>query len=44
LRHIKAMHAGDTPSFVLKDVEEFSIQQSQPLPDTIIKKVRRQQF
>ena len=44
LRHIKAMHAGDTPSFLLKDVEDFSIQQSQPLPDTNIKKVRRQQF
>ena len=44
LRHVKTMHAKDTPSFVLKDVEEFSIQQSQPLPDTNIKKVRRQQF
>ena len=44
LRHIKAMHAGDTPTFVLNDVEDFGIQQSQPLPDTNIKKVRRQQF
>jgi len=44
LRHVKTMHAKDTPSFVLKDVEDFSIQQSQPLPDTNIKKVRRQQF
>jgi len=44
LRHIKAMRAGDTPSFLLNDVEDFAIQQSQPLPDTIIKKVRRQQF
>ncbi len=44
LRHVKTMRAKDTPSFVLKDVEDFSIQQSQPLPDTNIKKVRRQQF
>jgi polygalacturonase len=44
LRHIKVMHAGDTPSFRLNDVEDFSLQQSQPLPDTNIKKVRRQQF
>ena len=44
LRHIKAMRAGDTPSFLLNDVEDFSIQQSQPLPDTNIKKARRQQF
>ena len=44
LRHIKARHAQDVPSFVLTDVEDFSVQQSQPLPDTNLKKVKRQQF
>src|SRR5437773_5142821 len=44
LRHVKTMHTKDTPSFVLKDVEEFSIQQSQPLPDMNLKRVSRQQF
>ena len=39
LRHIKAQHAPLVPSFVLKDVEEFSIQQSWPLSDLRIKKV-----
>ena len=44
LRHIKARHAQDVPSFVLNEVEDFSVQQSQPLPDTNLKKVKRQQF
>ncbi len=44
LRHIKAMHGEDTPTLVLNDVEDFSIQQSQPLPDTNLKKVKRQQL
>ncbi len=44
LRHIKAQHAPNVPMFILKDVEEFSILQSQPLPDTKFGKVKRQQL
>jgi polygalacturonase len=44
LRHIKAQHAPSVPMFILKDVEEFSIVQSQPLPDTKFGRVKRQQL
>jgi len=44
LRNIKARHGQGLPSFVLKDVENFSIQQSQPLPDTKLGTVKRHQF
>ena len=44
LRHIKAQHAPNIPMFILKDVEEFSILQSQPLADTKFAKVKRQQL
>ncbi len=32
--HIKLPHTPDVPSFVLKNVKDFSITQSRPLPDT----------
>src|ERR1051326_584679 len=44
LRHIKAQHAPGIPSFILRDVADFSLQQSQPLPDTKIATVKRHQF
>jgi polygalacturonase len=44
LRDIKAQRAGTVPSFILKDVEDFSLQQSHPLEDVRIKKVARHQF
>jgi polygalacturonase len=44
LRNITASHASGVPSFILKDVEDFSIQHSYPLADVRIKKVARQQF
>jgi len=44
LRNIKARHGQGLPSFILKDVEDFSLQQSQPLPDTKLAAVKRQQF
>ena len=39
--HVKAQHAADTPSFVLKRVEDFSLYLSQPLPDTHLEKVEQ---
>src|SRR6266571_4481967 len=44
LRNIKARHGQGLPSFILKDVEDFLLQQSQPLPDTKLATVKRQQF
>ena len=44
LRNIKAQHAAGVPSFILKDVEDFSIQQSYPLRDVRLRKVTRQQL
>jgi polygalacturonase len=44
LRHIKARHGEGIPSFALTNVEDFSIQQSQPVPDTKLAKVKQQQF
>ena len=44
LRDIRAQHASDVPSFILKEVEDFSVQQSWPLEDVRLKKVTRQQF
>jgi hypothetical protein len=37
-------HADGVPSIILNDVEDFSIQQSQPLPDTNLKKVKQQRL
>jgi len=44
LRHIKAQRSNDVPAFVLTDVEDFSLQQSQPLADTALKKVKQQRL
>ena len=41
LRHIKASHAPGVPSFILNDVEDYSIEQSFPLPDVRLKKALR---
>jgi len=39
--NVKAQHATDVPTFALKDVEDFSIYLSQPLPDTQLEKVEQ---
>jgi polygalacturonase len=44
LRDITAPHAAGAPGFILKNVEDFSVQQSWPLRDVRIKKVLKQQF
>ena len=44
LRNIKAQHASGVPTLILKDVEDFSIQQSYPLRDVRFGKVKRQQL
>jgi polygalacturonase len=38
LRHVTAKHAFDVPSFLLKNVEDFSLQQSYPLRDVRLRK------
>ncbi len=37
--HLKAEHAAGVPTFVLKNVEDFNVDQSRPLPDTHLDKV-----
>jgi polygalacturonase len=44
LRHVTAKHALGVPSFILKDVEDFSLQQSYPLTDVRLGKVARRQL
>jgi polygalacturonase len=44
LNHVQMDHASDVPSFVLSDVEDFSIRQSRPLHDIILPKVKRQEL
>ena len=41
LRHIKAQHATGVPSFVLNNIEDFSIEQSYPLPSVRLKRILR---
>jgi polygalacturonase len=41
LNHVKIDHAPGVPSFILKDVEDFSIQLSHPLEDVRLKKAIR---
>ena len=36
--HVKLAHAPDVPAFVLKNVEDFNLYQSKPLPDTQLDK------
>jgi polygalacturonase len=38
---ISALHAPDVPTFLLKDVEDFSVLQSKPLPDTRLERVKQ---
>jgi polygalacturonase len=38
---IKAQRAPGVPTFVLNDVEDLSIQQSRPVPDTLLPKVKQ---
>ena len=44
LREITAPHTAAVPSFILKDVENFSLQQSWPLQDVRLTKVPRKQL
>jgi hypothetical protein len=44
LRNVKAQHAPNTASFILTNVENFSLQQSWPLTDMRLKKVPSQRF
>jgi hypothetical protein len=44
LRDINAAHASGVPSFILRDVEDFSIQQSYPLQDVRLQKVTSRQL
>jgi polygalacturonase len=44
LREITAPHTAAVPSFILKDVEDFSLQQSWPLQDVRLTKVPRKQL
>ena len=37
-RNVKARLAPGASTFVLKNVEDFSLQQSRPLPDTVLER------
>jgi polygalacturonase len=41
---VKAARAADVPTFVLKNVENFNIQQSRPVPDTRLERVKQERF
>ena len=43
-QHVKAQHAPDVPTFVLKNIEDFSIHQCKGLADTRLERVARQVF
>jgi hypothetical protein len=43
-QHLKAQHATDAPSFVLKNVEDFSVQRSRGVPDTRLERVTEKKF
>lgn len=38
---VRAQRSGDVPRFILNDVEDFSVQQSHPLPDTRHEKMKQ---
>ena len=38
---VSALHAPDVPTFLLKDVEDISVQRSHPLPDTRLERVKQ---
>jgi polygalacturonase len=39
--HLRAQHGANVPTFLLNDVEEFSLQNSRPLADTWLEKVKQ---
>ena len=39
--HVKLQHASGVPVFTLKNVEDFSVNISRPLPDTYIEKAEQ---
>ena len=41
---IKAERATDAPTFMLKDVENFSLQESHPLPDKRMERVKQEKL
>jgi polygalacturonase len=41
---VRAQHGADLPTFALKDIEGFSVQQSWPLADTRLEKVDRKKW
>src|SRR5213075_2406930 len=43
-RHLRARRGSVAPSFTLKNVEDFSVQESYPLPDVRLSKVQRRQL
>jgi polygalacturonase len=42
--HIKAQKAEGVPTFALKNVSDFSVEQSRPLPDTRLERVEQKKF
>jgi polygalacturonase len=42
--HIRAQHAANVPTFVLKSVEDFLVEHSLDIPDTRLKSVERKDF
>ncbi|HEV2232361.1 MAG TPA: glycoside hydrolase family 28 protein [Terriglobia bacterium] len=42
--HVKAQHAPDVPVFALKDVSDFNIYSSRPLPDTHLESVEQKKL
>jgi polygalacturonase len=42
--HVKAQHAPDVPTFVLKNVEEFSTHQCQAVPDMQLEQVKQKEL
>ena len=43
-RFIKAPRVADVPTFVLKNVEDFTVYQSRPVPDTRLERVEQKSF
>ena len=33
---VKAQHAANVPTFTMKQVQDFSVAQSRPIPDTVL--------
>jgi polygalacturonase len=42
--HVKAQKSGETPTFVLKNVEDFNVRQSRPVPDTRVERTEQKKF